>query len=713
VLIERADAIDEHALATTFALAALIVLPYLSAPYRSRLRPWPAVPPSMAPLTWPFQMLPILALPGGAAVWLMAMGVLAQGNLLTRSRQDGAAGWCLPLGPALVFGGMALVASDAWALLLPLSLYCAAMALLALQERRATARHVLHPPRGYGSTAVETEPQTRRWIRLPLQALPLALVTLVLLSGLYVPLVDLPKPWLDVWDIDASELEREPPSGGPQQTGTEARSAFRQMFPSNFRYSGGVSRLVHERVMEIVPREIGGGARPMRAWTPMYLRGLVLETFTDEGARYDGSDRLQPFTDAGDHVRDGWTELAERSTDGEFFELAIRQQPLLVRAGAWSILFSPEPSLAVNLPSVRHDPDGLLVATEAPEDWFDYRVVSVDRRATSLALGAERAVHPDPRFTQLPEATPELEHLSQRAQAICVLARTDVGRVEALVEYFKRDFEYTLQSADFPGLHAVVGFMRRRKGHCTHFASATALMLRTQGIPARVATGFVTGDWSDKESCFVVSTKNAHAWVEVHYEGVGWVTYDPTPSERRLAALRERSGLGTGMGVWVGDVVDDFRQWAASGGDSIYLESLFGTLLQTPRALGEGLRRAPLLLGGSFALLLLIAAWGIARRWRRSAAEHHRRDGTLADSHYQRILRLLARHGYHKHPAQTPREFARAVVRAGGESFARLRPITERIYRVRFGGVDLSPNEVHVIDAFIADLKESRRGYGV
>jgi len=691
-----------------FALAALILLPHLCAPYRSRLRPWPAMPPALAPLTWPFQMLPILALPGGPAVWLMAMGVLLQGNLLARSRQDGAAGWCLPLGPALVFGGMALVASDAWALFLPLSLYCAAMALLALQERRAAARHVLHPPRGYGSTAAEAQQPTRRWIRLPLQALPLALVTLAVLSTLYVPLVGLPKPWLDVWEIEASELEQEPASSGPQQTGREARAAFRQMFPSNFRYSGGVSRLVHERVMEIVPHEVGGGARPMRDWTPMYLRGLVLETFTDQGARYDGSERLTPFTDAGDRIRDGWTRLAERSMQDEVFELAIRQQPLLVRAGAWSILFSPEPALAVNLPSIRHDPDGLLVATEAPEDWFEYRVVSVDRRATSLALGAERAAHPDPRFTQLPAASPELEYLSQRAAAICALARTDVGRVETLVEYFKRDFEYSLKSVDFPGLRAAVEFMRRRKGHCTHFASATALMLRTLDIPARVATGFATGDWSEKEGCFVVSTKNAHAWVEVHYEGVGWVSYDPTPSERRLAALRERSGIGSGMSIWVGDVVDDFRQWAASGGDSIYLESLFGTLLQTPRALGDGLRRAPLLLGGSFALLLLIGAWRIARRWRRSTAAQQRRDGSLADSHYQRILRLLARHGYHKHPAQTPREFARAVVRAGGMSFARLRPITERIYRVRFGGVDLNPNEVRVIDAFIAELKDSR-----
>ena len=68
---------------------------------------------------------------------------------------------------------------------------------------------------------------------------------------------------------------------------------------------------------------------------------------------------------------------------------------------------------------------------------------------------------------------------------------------------------------------------------------------------------------------------------------------------------------------------------------------------------------------------------------------------------------MLARHGYHKRPAQTPREFARAVVRAGGTSFARLRPITERIYRVRFGGIDLSPGEVRVIEAFIAELKGS------
>jgi transglutaminase-like putative cysteine protease len=68
-----------------------------------------------------------------------------------------------------------------------------------------------------------------------------------------------------------------------------------------------------------------------------------------------------------------------------------------------------------------------------------------------------------------------------------------------------------------------------RRGYCQHFAGAMALLLRMGGVPARVATGFTTGDYDSAARKYVVSDLDAHAWVEVWFPRYGWVRFDPTP----------------------------------------------------------------------------------------------------------------------------------------------------------------------------------------
>lgn len=67
-----------------------------------------------------------------------------------------------------------------------------------------------------------------------------------------------------------------------------------------------------------------------------------------------------------------------------------------------------------------------------------------------------------------------------------------------------------------------------RTGYCQHFAGSMALLLRFNGVPARVALGFTTGDQMGEDT-YLVDTTNAHAWVEAYFPGSGWVTFDPTP----------------------------------------------------------------------------------------------------------------------------------------------------------------------------------------
>ncbi len=68
-----------------------------------------------------------------------------------------------------------------------------------------------------------------------------------------------------------------------------------------------------------------------------------------------------------------------------------------------------------------------------------------------------------------------------------------------------------------------------RRGYCQHFAGSMAVMLRSLGIPARVAVGYTGGRFDAKSERWVVTDRDAHAWVEVWFPGYGWLPFDPTP----------------------------------------------------------------------------------------------------------------------------------------------------------------------------------------
>jgi hypothetical protein len=110
------------------------------------------------------------------------------------------------------------------------------------------------------------------------------------------------------------------------------------------------------------------------------------------------------------------------------------------------------------------------------------------------------------------------------------------GRIE---RHLSAGYSYTL---DLSGRSAednpIESFLFRYKsGQCEYFASAMVLMLRAQGIPARLATGFLGGEYNPFEGYLILRDSNAHAWVEAYLdERQGWQVFDPTPPAGRPAA---------------------------------------------------------------------------------------------------------------------------------------------------------------------------------
>ncbi len=122
----------------------------------------------------------------------------------------------------------------------------------------------------------------------------------------------------------------------------------------------------------------------------------------------------------------------------------------------------------------------------------------------------------------------EVYELSRR---IIGRARTPYVAVNRIEEYLRRlDYSDTVKRS--VGTPDLVDFLLvSKRGYCQHFAGAMALMLRMNGIPARVAVGFTSdpGRFDREKQSYEIIDRDAHSWVEVLFRGYGWIPFDPTP----------------------------------------------------------------------------------------------------------------------------------------------------------------------------------------
>ena len=115
---------------------------------------------------------------------------------------------------------------------------------------------------------------------------------------------------------------------------------------------------------------------------------------------------------------------------------------------------------------------------------------------------------------------------------------------ERLSAALRAGFSYTLDNPSGGTANPLEDFLEHsRAGHCEHFASSLALMLRYRDVPARVANGYRLGPWIEQGGYFLVTQGEAHSWVEYYdADAGGWRTADPTP-----AAPPSRFGAGSFM----------------------------------------------------------------------------------------------------------------------------------------------------------------------
>ncbi len=165
-----------------------------------------------------------------------------------------------------------------------------------------------------------------------------------------------------------------------------------------------------------------------------------------------------------------------------------------------------------------------------PADQLRYRVYALletdgDPRYLGGSLSAEE------RMVNL-RLPPLDRRIAELARQVTAGYESEADRARVLEVYLRKTYPYTTELPQVETADPVADFLfHRKKGHCEYFASAHAVMLRSIGIPARVATGFQSGVFNPLSGWYLVRASDAHSWVEVWLKGKGWTTFDPTPPD--------------------------------------------------------------------------------------------------------------------------------------------------------------------------------------
>ncbi|MBQ1114069.1 DUF3488 and transglutaminase-like domain-containing protein [Streptomyces sp. C3-3] len=181
----------------------------------------------------------------------------------------------------------------------------------------------------------------------------------------------------------------------------------------------------------------------------------------------------------------------------------------------------------------RYEPEGRTLVGDDGQTTrgAQYEVGSlvVEPTADQLAAAGSPPEELVREYTQVPGSLPGV--VAETAEQVTEGASNAYEQAVKLQDWFASDggFTYDTTVTSGTGSSAITRFLRDREGFCIHFSFSMAAMARTLGIPARVAVGFTPGTMK-ADGAISVGLRDAHAWPELYFEGVGWTRFEPTPS---------------------------------------------------------------------------------------------------------------------------------------------------------------------------------------
>jgi transglutaminase-like putative cysteine protease len=298
--------------------------------------------------------------------------------------------------------------------------------------------------------------------------------------------------------------------------------------------------------------------------------------------------------------------------------------------------------------------------------------------------------------TALPDGVPD-EALTL-AREVTSGAATPYDQALALQNWFQDNFDYDLDVQLGHSDDAIREFLSIRRGYCEQFAGTFAVMARSLGLPARVAVGFSSGR-EVQPGRFQVLGRNAHAWPEVWFDGIGWVLFEPTPGRGApgnaevwtgQAPSQDDTPPGQGTGDLPPNNIELPTPTTVAGGA--------GTGASTTVPAGDVATDTAPAPGVPIAPLVILAIIGAALAWfamaPRLANWRHRARTDVpverVDHAWQRASGALLRAGAPAVGGATPTEWARRVERQLGLDGRAIRELARTVTTASYSprGVD-------------------------
>jgi transglutaminase-like putative cysteine protease len=273
-------------------------------------------------------------------------------------------------------------------------------------------------------------------------------------------------------------------------------------------------------------------------------------------------------------------------------------------------------------------------------------------------------------------------------------ARSDREVARLALDYFHNEpFVYTLKPP-LLGENPLDEFLfSSRRGFCEHYAAAFVLLMRSAGIPARIVTGYLGGEYNPVGDYWLIRQSDAHAWAEIWLQDSGWERVDPTAAvaPERIEYALDLVTLPSGAPVrfqtgedglfsrgwrqlrYSFDALNNrWDQWVLSYGPELQNEVLTALGFSQPSWQIMSLMLALLV----SALLLGIAGWLLIKKPVPS-------DPVLRA--YRRFCTRMARLGVRRKPSEGPRDFSRRIVAAYPDLEHQVNRITEVYIVLRYG----------------------------
>ena len=300
---------------------------------------------------------------------------------------------------------------------------------------------------------------------------------------------------------------------GGNQNGLSTSSGF-----SDTVKLGGIGRIQQNN--EVVMRvKLEGNAERDR---DLYFRGIALDTF-------DNTSWSKSKTMARDPYVRGDSDVVQVDYPASRDNISI--QTIYLEPLDTPVLFALPRAVGIqgNFPIVYKDIYGSLSYSRGNER-TSYKVLSDRSQPPVWQLRADDQPYTADvgNYRTLPPVVDQ--RIVDLASQVTAGTRNRYDKARAIESYLQNSFGYTLEQKA-GGADPLADFLFNvREGHCEYFATAMAIMLRTQGVATRVVNGFHGGEYNDAADVTLVRQRNAHAWVEVYFpKEAAWVTFDPTP----------------------------------------------------------------------------------------------------------------------------------------------------------------------------------------